>query len=30
MNKEILTSGDIEIEKIKFYRNKTFFKGCRY
>ena len=23
MSKEILTSGDIEIEKIKFYRNKT-------
>ena len=32
MGKEILTFGDIEIEKNKFYRNKTpiFFKGCRY
>ena len=29
MSKEILTFGDTEIEKNKFYRNKTpiFFKG---
>ena len=30
MGKEILTFGNIEIEKNKFYRNKTFFKKCRY
>ena len=32
MGKEILTFGDIEIEKNKFYRNKTpvFFKGYRH
>ena len=27
MGKEILTFGDIEIEKNKFYRNKTIFWG---
>ena len=32
MGKEILTFGDIEIEKNKFYLHKTliFFKRCRY
>ena len=32
MGKEILTFGDIEFEKNKFYRNKTpfFLKGCSY
>ena len=31
MGKEILTFGDIEIEKNKFYRHKTpIFKRCRY
>ena len=32
MVKEILTFGDIEIEKNKFCRNKAFifFKRCRY
>ena len=31
MVKEILTFADIEIEKNKFYRNKSpIFKGCRY
>ena len=32
MGKEILMFRDIEIEKNKFYRNKTpiFFKRCRY
>ena len=32
MGKEILTFGDIEVEKNKFYHNKTaiFFKGCSY
>ena len=32
MVKEILTLGNIEIEKNKFYRQKTpiFFGRCRY
>ena len=31
MGKEILTLGDIEIEKNKFYRHKTpVLGGCRY
>ena len=32
MGKEILMFSNTEIEKKKFYRNKTpsFFKGCRY
>ena len=32
MGKETLTFGVTEIEKNKFYRNKTpiFFKRCRY
>ena len=33
MGKEILTFRDSEMEKIKFYRNKTHFffkKRCRY
>ena len=31
MGKEILTFGDVEIQKNKFYPSKTsiFFKGCR-
>ena len=31
MGKEILTFGDVEIQKNKFYSSKTsiFFKGCR-
>ena len=30
MGKEILTFGDIEIEKNKFYRYKSLSKGRRY
>ena len=30
MGKEILTFGDIEIEKNTFYRKKIPFKRCRY
>ena len=32
MGKEVLTFEDIEIEKNKFYHNKTsiFFERCRY
>ena len=32
MGKEILTFGDIEIQKNKFYRHKSpiLFKRCRY
>ena len=31
MGKEILTFGDIETEKYKFYRYKSaILKGCRY
>ena len=30
MGKEILTFGNIEIEKINFTTIKLFFKRCRY
>ena len=31
MGKQILTFGNIEIEKYKFYCHKTtFFRRCRY
>ena len=32
MSKEILTFGDIEIEKCKFYRYESsiFFRRCRH
>ena len=33
MGKEVLTFGDIKVEKNKFYRNKApifFKKRCRY